>query len=95
MRRPPPPLVLVAILPLILATCDSDHPASLREAYFAYLDARAAGIGERGIEGVLGDLGWTAGKLETAVERLRSEDPEGFRGLINAYRAARGLPRDE
>ncbi|MCK4593878.1 hypothetical protein KAU45_05200 [bacterium] len=94
MRRPPLP-VLVVLLPLILAACDSDHPASLREAYFAYLDARAAGADAGEIEDALAGLGWNTDGLTSAVERLRSEDPEGFRGLINAYRAARGLPRDE
>ncbi|HUT97921.1 MAG TPA: hypothetical protein VM054_02440 [bacterium] len=84
-------LVLV-LLTLLFAACDSDHPASLREAYFAYLDARSAG---RDTEPALEGLGWTIGELESAVEHLRSEDPEGFRALIDAYRASRGLPKDD
>jgi hypothetical protein len=88
-------LVLALLAPLLLAACDSGHRADLQEAYFAYLDARTAEAGEEEIGAVLGGLGWTAEELEDAVERLRSEDPEGFRGLIDAYRASRGLPRDE
>ncbi|OGD75458.1 MAG: hypothetical protein A2Y64_03810 [Candidatus Coatesbacteria bacterium RBG_13_66_14] len=82
----------IALLTLLAAACDSDHPASLREAYFAYLDARSAG-GDTGA--ALEGLGWTVGELESAVEHLRSEDPEGFRALMDAYRASRGLPKGD
>ncbi|MCX7021882.1 MAG: hypothetical protein NTW26_06375 [bacterium] len=84
--------IVLALLTLLFAACDENHPASLREAYFAYLDARSAG---RDSEPTLEDLGWTVEELESAVGHLRSEDPEGFRALIDAYRASRGLPKDD
>jgi hypothetical protein len=84
--------VVTALFVLLAAACDSDHPAPFREAYFAYLDARSAG---RDTEPVLEGLGWTVEELESAEEHMRSEDPEGFRALIDAYRASRGLPKDE
>jgi len=80
------------LAPMLLFGCDEEHPASLREAYFAYLDARAAD-GEP--EEALAGLGWTVERLEEAVERMRGRDPEGFEALVNAYLASRGLPRDE
>ena len=92
--RPFLPTFALLSLVLLLA-CAEEHPAPLREAYFAYLDARSGGDGAEEIGNVLGGLGWSPDKLASAVERLRSEDPEGFRGLIDAYRASRGLPRDE
>jgi hypothetical protein len=85
-------LLVLVLLPFLFAACDEEHPAPLREAYFAYLDARSAG---RDAEPVLEGLGWTVEELESAVEHMRSEDPEGFRALIDAYRASRGLPKDE
>jgi hypothetical protein len=84
--------LVIALLPLLFAACDSEHPASLREAYFVYLDARSAG---QDLEPALEVLGWTVEELESAVEHMRSEDPEGFRALIDAYRASRGLPKDD
>ena len=84
--------VALALLALLFAACDSDHPASFREAYFAYLDARSAG---QDLGSALEGMGWTVEELESAVEHMRSEDPEGFRALIDAYRASRGLPKDD
>ncbi len=85
-------LFVLALLALLVAACDEEHPASLRDAYFAYLDARSTrGDTRQALEG----LGWTVDELESAVNRLRSEDPEGFRALMDAYRASRGLPKDE
>jgi hypothetical protein len=82
----------LVLLTLLAAACDEEHPASLRDAYFAYLDARSTGGDtEQALEG----LGWTVEDLESAVNHLRSEDPEGFRALMDAYRASRGLPKDE
>jgi hypothetical protein len=84
--------LILALVTLLFAACDSDHPASFREAYFAYLDARSAG---QDLGPVLDVLGWSVEELESAEGRMRSEDPEGFRALIDAYRASRGLPKDE
>ena len=84
--------LVFVLLALLAAACDEEHPASLRDAYFAYLDARSTGGDtQQALEG----LGWTVDDLESAVDRLRSEDPEGFRALMDAYRASRGLPQDE
>jgi hypothetical protein len=88
-------LPVLALLLSVLTGCDDAGRASFEEAFFLYRDGLAAGLERRAIAEQLAEAGWSETELDRSLERLRENDPEGYRALFDRYRAHRGLPREE